>query len=187
MEEFKDVFISYKAEEFDDANWVKSVLEKNGVSCWMAPMCIKGGLSYATEIPRAIRNCKVFVLILSEKAQLSKWVPRELDQAINENKIIMPFMLENCSLKDDFNFYLTNVQRYAAFENKSAAIKKMLTEIKSVLDAANINSEEKIQDVAKIQENIDKPANQNNNPDSKLLKKEKKSKQNIKPKVKKIA
>lgn len=185
MEDFKDVFISYKAEEFDDANWVKSVLEKNGVSCWMAPMCIKGGLSYATEIPRAIRNCKVFVLILSEKAQLSKWVPRELDQAINENKIIMPFMLENCSLKDDFNFYLTNVQRYAAFENKSAAIKKMLTEIKSVLDAANINSEEKIQDVAKIQENIDKPANQNNNPDSKLLKKEKKSKQNIKPKVKK--
>ena len=129
MEEFKDVFISYKAEEFDDANWVKSVLEKNGVSCWMAPMCIKGGLSYATEIPRAIRNCKVFVLILSEKAQLSKWVPRELDQAINENKIIMPFMLENCSLKDDFNFYLDlnlkvdkNIEGYENFKMKDVII-----------------------------------------------------------------
>lgn len=129
----KQVFISYKSEEFDEANWVKTVLETNGISCWMAPMCITGGSSYAVEIPQAIRNCKVFVLILSEKSQMSKWVPREVDQAINENKIIMPFMLENCKLKDDFNFYLTNVQRYAAYESKAAAIEKMLREIKAIL------------------------------------------------------
>ena len=66
----------------------------------MAPACIPGGSSYAVEIPQAIRECKVFVLILSEKSQLSKWVPRELDQAINAGKTVMPFMLENCSLKD---------------------------------------------------------------------------------------
>ena len=53
----KDVFISYKAEEFEDAIWVKSVLENNGISCWMAPMSISGGASYATEIPKAIRAC----------------------------------------------------------------------------------------------------------------------------------
>lgn len=131
----KDVFISYKAEEFDDANWVKCTLENNGISCWMAPASIPGGSSYASEIPQAIRSCKVFVLLLSEKSQQSKWVPRELDQAINENKIVMPFMLENCALKDDFNFYLTNVQRYAAYESKAKAIEKMIQEIKSVLGA----------------------------------------------------
>ncbi len=131
----KDVFISYKAEEFDEANWVKTILETNGISCWMAPMCIPGGSSYAVEIPQAIRECKVFVLILSEKSQLSKWVPRELDQAINAGKIVLPFMLENCPLKDDFNFYLTNVQRYAAYENKARAIEKMLTEIKAIIGA----------------------------------------------------
>lgn len=126
----KDVFISYKAEEVDEANWVKSTLETNGISCWMAPACIPGGSSYATEIPQAIRQSKVFVLILSAKAQSSHWVSREVDLAINEGKIILPFMLENCALKDDFNFYLTNVQRYAAYENKVAAIDKMLKEIK---------------------------------------------------------
>ena len=81
----KAVFISYKTEEFDDANWVRATLENNGISCWMAPMCIPGGSSYAVEIPNAIKQCTVFVLILSEKSQLSKWVPRELDQAINED------------------------------------------------------------------------------------------------------
>lgn len=129
----KDVFISYKSEEFDEANWVKTTLETNGISCWMAPMSISGGSSYAVEIPQAIRECKVFVLILSEKSQLSKWVPRELDQAINEEKLILPFMLENCPLKDDFNFYLTNVQRYAAYESKSNAMDKMVREIKALL------------------------------------------------------
>lgn len=133
MSDKKDVFISYKSEEFEEADWVKTVLEQNGISCWMAPECIVGGSSYASEIPQAIRNCKIFVLILSKKAQESKWVPKEIDQAINENKIILPFMLENCELKDDFNFYLTNVQRYAAYENKSNAIEKMLNEIKGVL------------------------------------------------------
>lgn len=110
-----EIFISYKAEEFDEANSVKTALEENGISCWMAPMSIKGGLSYASEIPKAIRNCKVFVLVLSEKAQSSNWIPRELDQAINENKIIMPFMIENCPLQDEFAFYLSNVQRYNAY------------------------------------------------------------------------
>ncbi|MBQ8682907.1 MAG: TIR domain-containing protein [Clostridia bacterium] len=129
----KEVFISYKTEEFDEANWVRSTLEHNGISCWMAPMSIPGGSSYAVEIPQAIKGCKVFVLILSEKSQSSKWVPRELDQAINEGKIIMPFMLENCALKDDFNFYLTNVQRYNAYESKAATMEKMILEIKAVL------------------------------------------------------
>ena len=128
-----DVFISYKSDEFDEANWVKTTLETNGISCWMAPMSITGGSSYAVEIPQAIRTAKVFVLILSEKCQLSKWVPRELDQAINENKTILPFMLENCPLKDDFNFYLSNVQRYAAYENKVAAAEKMIREIRAII------------------------------------------------------
>lgn len=131
--ENKDIFISYKSEEFDDALWVKNTLEKNGISCWMAPMCISGGASYATEIPNAIKNCKVFVLILSEKVQESKWVPRELDQAINLDKIIMPFMLEDCALKNDFAFYLTNVQRYSAYFDKEAAMAKMLEDIKNYL------------------------------------------------------
>lgn len=99
----------------------------------MAPACIPGGSSYAAEIPQAIRQAKIFVLILSSRAQSSQWVSREVDLAINEGKIVLPFMLENCVLKDDFNFYLTNVQRYAAYENKLAAAEKMLNEIKALI------------------------------------------------------
>lgn len=135
----RDIFISYKTEDFETASWVRSVLETNGVSCWMAPADIPGGSSYAVEIPLAIQGCVVFVVILSERAQESKWIPKELDQAINLGKVVMPFMLENVPLKDDFNFYLSNVQRYAAYESKTQAIEKMLREIRAVL---NVKKEE---------------------------------------------
>ncbi len=138
----KEVFISYKAEEIEEANWVKSVLEGNGISCWMAPSCIPGGSNYAMEIPNAIRGAKVFVLILSSKAQDSRWVSREVDLAINESKVVLPFMLENCALKDDFNFYLTNVQRYAAYENKVAAAEKMVKEIKAIIGSSQQKADE---------------------------------------------
>lgn len=157
----KDVFISYKTEDVDEASWVKSTLETNGITCWMAPSCIPGGSSYALEIPQAIKQAKVFVLILSAKAQSSQWVSKEVDLAINEGKIILPFMLENCALKDDFNFYLTNVQRYTAYENKVAAIEKMLKEIKALTGRANeelpVEEKEKEVEIENVQISDKKP------------------------------
>ncbi|MFR0788263.1 MAG: toll/interleukin-1 receptor domain-containing protein [Vescimonas sp.] len=55
----QDVFISYKSEEFQEADWVRQQLESGGISCWMAPNSITGGASYATEIPQAIRSRRV--------------------------------------------------------------------------------------------------------------------------------
>lgn len=130
-----DVFISYKTEDEAQARWVRDTLETNGISCWMAPGSIPGGSSYASEIPAAIRGCRAFVLVLSQQTQASRWVPRELDQAINCGKVVLPFMLEDCALRDDFNFYLTNVQRYNAYENKAAAMEKLLRDLRALLGA----------------------------------------------------
>lgn len=128
-----DVFISYKAEEFAEASWVKSVLEENGLTCWLAPASIPGGSSYADEIEDAITNCGVFVLVLSQKAQESKWVKKELDMALNCEKVILPFMIENCRLQKAFNYYLTDVQRYAAYTSKVSAMNDMVERIRAVL------------------------------------------------------
>jgi len=103
-------------------------------------------------------------LILSSKAQSSRWVSKEVDLAINEGKIILPFMLENCPLKDDFYFYLTNVQRYTAYEDKNSAIEKMIKEIRSIIGVKNENLSEnqpkkapEIPIAPPIQDNIPKP------------------------------
>lgn len=124
------VFISYKAEEYAHAQWVRDHLEAAGLLCWMAPSSIPGGSNYAIQIPKAIRECDVFVVVLSGKAQTSMWVPKELDQAINAGKVIMPFCIEDCPLREDFGFYLSNVQCYEAWRNRETAIAEMIRDIK---------------------------------------------------------
>ncbi len=135
----KEIFISYSTLDTASAETVRNVLEKNGLSCWMAPRDIPGGSNYTKEIPLAIRNCKVFVLILSQNAQSSHWVLKELDSAVNCGKVILPFMLDDCILNDEFNFLLTGAQRYAAYQKKAEVMQSLIGRIRSILEVTDPN------------------------------------------------
>ncbi len=130
----KEIFISYSTLDLAAAETVRDVLETNGLSCWMAPRDIPGGSNYTKEIPIAIRGCTVFVLILSQNAQNSHWVLKELDSAVNAGKVILPFMLEDCDLNDEFNFLLTGAQRYAAYQKKAEALETLIRRIHGILN-----------------------------------------------------
>ena len=126
----KNVFISYSSKDFDTVNALKAMLEKNGITCWMAPFSIPGGSSYAQEIPIAIKECGAFLLMLSRSSQMSQWVPKELSVALSIGKKVLPFMIEDCELTEMFNFFLTDVQRYNQFESRSENIRKLIEKIK---------------------------------------------------------
>ena len=130
--EFMRVFISYSSKEYDKASSLRQVLVANGINCWMAPQSIPSGGDYSQEIPKAIKACDIFLLLLSEAAQASKWVPKELDNAINQGKIIIPFHADASNLNDAFNFMLSNVQRIEAFNRLSDAYKQLVVYIKSI-------------------------------------------------------
>ncbi len=129
----KEVFISYSTKDITPAETVRNILEQNGLSCWMAPRDIPGGSNYTKEIPVAIRNCKVFVLILSTNSQNSHWVLKEVDAAVNAGKIILPFMLENFDLNDEFNFLLTGAQRYLAYQQKAETVQALVNRVRAIV------------------------------------------------------
>ena len=132
----KDVFISYSTIDTVSAETVRDVLETNGISCWMAPRDIPGGSNYTKEIPSAIRDCHAFVLMLSQNAQNSPWVLKELDRAVNDGKIILPFQLEDLTLTDEFNFLLTGAQRYDAYQKKSEAMQLLISRLHAIIQTA---------------------------------------------------
>lgn len=138
----KEIFISYSTVDTSAAETVRNLLEKNGISCWMAPRDIPGGSNYTKEIPIAIRNCKIFVLILSENAQNSHWVLKELDSAVNSGKVILPFMLEDFVLNDEFDFLLTGAQRYSAYQKKAEVIETLIGRIRGILDVSPSSDKE---------------------------------------------
>lgn len=126
-----DVFISYKSEEYAQADWVRQNLEANGVSCWMAPESIPGGSNYAAEITSAMKRCRFVVLILSTLVQTSMWVEKEIELALNMQKKILPFMIEECALVDSYSFYLSNVQHYYAYQDKEQVLKQLIADIRA--------------------------------------------------------
>ena len=127
------VLISYSSKEYTTALHIHSTLENNQIKCWMAPESIPPGTDYAGEIQKAIRQCTVFVLVLSEQSQRSKWVTKELDQALSMDKVVIPVHIDNSALSDSYSLRLTNVQRVEAFTNLNKSLDVVVKRIKAIL------------------------------------------------------
>lgn len=142
-----DVFIGYKSEDSEPALEIQKKLEESGISCYMASDKGFDDLGYSSQITEAIKNCKVFILVLSEKTQVSQWIAKELDYAISINKTILPFLIEDCPLQGDYKFYLSDVQHYQAFIDKESAFKKLTKDIIDIINRFN-KGEEVVSDIS---------------------------------------
>lgn len=112
MEEGKQpyVFISYSSKNLTEANSLRKLLEIEKISCWMAPNDIPAGSEYADVIVRALKECACLVLVLTQEAQKSKWVAKEVERAINYDKLILSAQLEELELSGRFEFYVGDRQ-----------------------------------------------------------------------------
>ena len=106
----KYVFLSYSSKNYEKALEFRQMLIKNGITVWMAPDSIPASSDYASEIPKAIRLCSAFVLLLTAESQDSQFVRRELGLAIEEKKKVIPLCTAGLEINDHFKFLLTSVQ-----------------------------------------------------------------------------
>lgn len=125
-------FISYSTKNQSAADSMKQLLNRNGIESWMAPSDIPVGSKYAQVINRAIKDSSCVVLMLSDAAQNSTWVAKEVERAINYHKVIIPVQLEELVLNEEFEFYLCNNQIVALknFDENQQSVQKLLRTIK---------------------------------------------------------
>ena len=90
-----DVFISYAQQDKPIADAVCAKLESRNIRCWIAPRDISPGKSFPEAIIEGIEDGKVVVLIFSSHANKSPHVTRELTNAVNKGRIIIPFRVED--------------------------------------------------------------------------------------------
>ncbi len=110
MEAEKYAFISYSTKNQASADTMRDLLRENGIKTWMAPGDIPAGSKYAKVINRAVKDCACFVLMLSEDAQNSVWVEKEVERAVNYRKPIIPVQIEDVVLNDEFELYISTDQ-----------------------------------------------------------------------------
>lgn len=129
MADKKSVFISYSSKDGEFVNRIVTELKKMGICYWKAPEMIPAGSSYAKEIPQAIQNCSIFLLVLSPNSQDSIWVEKEIDSAICNRKTIIPFQIKDVELNDTLRFYLNNVQMISCIDNPKQAFDELKQQI----------------------------------------------------------
>ena len=113
-----DVFISYKSKSTLELveNVICPAIEAARFRCWYAGRDAKPG-PYPGQINRAIRECRVFLLILDQAALHSAHIKSETALAfrrLNDHEaiILMPFKIDNCNIRDDddLDYYLISQQ-----------------------------------------------------------------------------
>ena len=104
------VFISYGNKDRQQAEALCAHLEGQGIPCWIAPRDITSGI-YAGEITRAIKSADVFVVLCSKETRASDHVKNEVNLAVNNTRLILPYCLDNTPFDDDLEYYLSSKQR----------------------------------------------------------------------------
>lgn len=134
------VFISYSTINQQAADSAKHLLNNNGIDTWMAPYDIPPGSEYASVISNALKDCSCLVFLFTNASQDSRWVRKELERAINYNKVIIPLKLEEVEMNSVIEFYLADFQVVPVrkMDDSSPEIQRILSRIKSFTEEDDI-------------------------------------------------
>lgn len=138
------VFISYSTSDKEIADKVRRHLIDTNCACWMAPYDIPAGSRYAHLLNDALENCSCLLLLLSNAAQESQFVEREVERAVTYGKPIITVKLEDLVLNSGFKFYIGGRQIIDAFDlGTNPDTLKMLSDALKSFAAYTIQTKEK--------------------------------------------
>ena len=89
-----NVFVSYSTTDLSHVEELKLQLAAYEVEIFVAEHSVLAGEDLSKEIKEAIARCDLFVLLWSQEARRSDWVPQEIGIADQQGKLIVPLVLE---------------------------------------------------------------------------------------------
>jgi len=102
-----DAFISHASDDREKAEQIAASLEEHDLRCWMAPRDLRTGREYAEEIMYGIRESRCLVLVLSEAANQSPMVRREVERAVSLHKPVFPIRVEEVVPSHGLEFFVS--------------------------------------------------------------------------------
>jgi len=89
------VFVSYSTNDFPIVDHVQSLLASPEVDVFVADYSVSPSEPLGETILQALRSCDLFILLWSRNSKASEWVSQEIGVAIDQNKTILPIVLED--------------------------------------------------------------------------------------------
>jgi hypothetical protein len=125
----RDVFISYQSSDKECADRVCEALERQNISCWIAPRDIPIGAEWAAAIVEGLQRCHAFVVILSSHSTSARQISREAELADNRKLPIFTLRIEDVQPPPGLLYFLGNVQWVDAFGGQFDAALGRLAEV----------------------------------------------------------
>jgi formylglycine-generating enzyme required for sulfatase activity len=104
------IFISFASVDAEIARRVVASLESSGLSCWLAERDIAPASSYPVAITEAVKNSGAVLLVLTEAANQSPHVAREVEMAFNARRPILPLRIGSALPSSDLQYFLSRSQ-----------------------------------------------------------------------------
>jgi|GEM_PF-3160395 len=137
----RDLFISYSSVNKEIAQAMCSTLESKSIRCWIAPRNIPPGKDYPEALVEAIKECPIFVLILSSRSGSSDDVKNEVANAARFKRTIITFRIENVEPSDALMYHLMRPQWYdATLPPLERHLQALAINVKQALDALKTKS-----------------------------------------------
>lgn len=108
------IFISHSSKNAEEAARICRILEQNGTPCFIAPRDIRSGHPYAEELIDGIDHSAAVILLMSEEANHSPHVLREVERAVSKSIPILVYKLEEVVLSKSMEYYLMTHQWISA-------------------------------------------------------------------------
>lgn len=109
-EEIMHIFISHSSKDAEIAADLCERLERNGSKCFIAPRDIRSGREYAEELLNGIDHSAAVILLMSENANHSPHVLREVERAVSKSIPILVYKLEEVALTKSMEYFLMTHQ-----------------------------------------------------------------------------
>ncbi len=102
------LFISHASEDGPQVARIVDYLEARGVPCWISSRDIPPKSIYAEVITEAMRSAGACAVIVSEAANASAAIKRELELASRSNKPFIPIRIDATEPGPGLDYYLNN-------------------------------------------------------------------------------
>ena len=134
-----DVFISYRRCNADLVKPIENELQRRNISYFIDRVGVDYGMDYSGIIARAVKQCKVLLVVWTQEADDSPDMLREIKMAFDNHKIVVPYKVGTFNVTDHDAIYyqLSAVNRYEVLTQTPSTIKELVNKIEKRLKDNN--------------------------------------------------
>ena len=134
------VFICHSHDDNAIAKDIYQYLTTNGINCWIDIYNIQPGKAYAQAIMEGLRVSDCVIVLYSKYAVGSHDMLDEIQEAHTTNKRIIPLLIDDTPLVEQFRYYLARRQWIVAYPNYKNNLEELLQALKGGVGSSYVDA-----------------------------------------------